>query len=337
MQFGQKSAVQTAQRRLSNILQIVKERIVARILPWSYWTPHGLRTDVDPMRCWDFHPAVYHWRQQRYEDAKSRGATDPVAFLETIPLDVKGYIDDTLEATIVLFADLFFEELLRYCDASGILLSIPKFQKADAFQNLYTMSEDRQWLAPVVGCLAPLGKLLKMSMEYRGGALTPLGTIIEKPARVRQIVRRTRAFLAHATDHKQMASFDDMEHIIGVFLYMATTIIAMVPVLQYPLRNLHARFSHHRPFETKSSPHARVVGKTFLLVPRARQALELLMVLAESNPGVAFAHDTSPIDWSTAIWVVHDAAGDSGVNDYRGRFTLLFIPGSSHTCYVKGR
>jgi len=171
-----------------------------------------------------------------------------------------------------------------------------------------------------------------MSLDVIRGVLTPVGSIIEKPARVNQIVRRTEALLAHADDHKTMVSFDDYESIIGVYLYMATTIVAMVSVLQYPLRNLHARFS-----PVLDSQYRRMIGKTIPLTRRARMAFELLITLAKSNPGVAFAPDTSAIDWSRAIWIVHDAAGDSGINDYRGHFTLIFLPGSPYTCYVKGR
>jgi hypothetical protein len=265
MHFGQASAVQTAQRRLSNILEIVYQRVIRRIMPWSLWTPEGLRSDVNPGCCWDFHPAVHAWRAQRYLDAIARGQPPHEAYMETFPLDVKGYIDDTMQATIILFANLFFEELLRYCDAIGILLSVPKFQLADAFKNLYTMDTERRWLAPVRGCLAPLGKLLKMNLELVCGLLTPVGVIIEKPARVKQIVRRTEELLAYAESHKGMISFDDYESIIGVYLCMATTIVAMVAVMQYPLRNLHTKFGlvFHQQFR-------RAVGKTIPLTRRAR-------------------------------------------------------------------
>ena len=132
MQSGQRSAVQTTQRRLSNILEIVYERVYHRVVVWSLWTPEGLRKDIDPSRCWDQHSVVHGWRQMRYEAAITKGCTMSEAVRAYFPFDKHGYSDDSLCPTISLFIDLLFEELLKCCDALGILLSIPKFHKADA-------------------------------------------------------------------------------------------------------------------------------------------------------------------------------------------------------------
>jgi hypothetical protein len=323
MQFGQASAVQIAQRRLNNILDVVYTRVYNRVSVWSLWTPHGPRPQVDPARCWDSHPAVYGWRQRRYDMAIAKGLDPHEAVREAFPFNKHGYIDDSMSPTIALFIDLFFEELIAYCMSSGTVLSIPKFQKADAFGRLWTMHGDHTWLAAVRGCLAPLGKYLVMNLQG--------GLVKEKPARISQIVARTQAFLATSEDHRlSLVSYDEFEQIIGVWMYVAQTNLAIVPLLQYPLRNLHATFR----LKVGRTAH---LGSAIPLVRRAKKSLELICTVGARNPGIAFAPDTSPIDWTTAIWVVHDAAGDSGVDDYRGHFTMILAPGATHVAYVKGR
>ena len=82
---------------------------------------------MDTCACWDFHPTVRAWRQERYDLALDQGYNRHKAFLETFPIDLEGYIDDSLCPTIDLFVDMFFFELLLYCDSAGIVVSDSKF------------------------------------------------------------------------------------------------------------------------------------------------------------------------------------------------------------------
>jgi hypothetical protein len=262
----------------------------------------------------------------RYEAAMARGCTQSEAVRASFPFDKHGYIDDSLCPTISLFIDLFFEELLKYCDDVGILLSIPKFHKADALGRLWIMDGQRVWAASTMGCLAPLGKFLVMTLKG--------GVIKEKPERLVQIIARTTAFLQGAMQHTSgLVKYEEFEAIIGVWLYIAQTCLALVPLLQYPLRNLHAKFRHDKT----------LVGGSIPLVDKAKREMELVMIMGKQNPGVAFAPDTAAIRWESVIWVVHDAAGaalDTAgllIDDYRGHFTMILAPSTGQVHYVKGR
>jgi len=79
-----------------------------------------------------------------------------------------------------------------------------------------------------MGCLAPLGKFLVMTLKG--------GVIKEKPERLVQIIARTTAFLQGAMQHASgLVKYEEFEAIIGVWLYIAQTCLALVPLLQYPL------------------------------------------------------------------------------------------------------
>ena len=155
--------------------------------------------------------------------------------METFPLGLKGYIDDSLCPTFDLFVDMFFVELLKYCDSVGIIVSDSKFQKSNAFGKRWTMNSDRTWAAPVIGFLEPLGKRLVMTLLQ--------GSVDDRPERIVNLIQRTLVFIARALSRKRMASFDEIKSLLGVWLYIATTNPAITPLLQYPLRNLHAKFN----------------------------------------------------------------------------------------------
>ena len=55
------------------------------------------------------------------------------------------------------------------------------------------MGGQRVWAAPTLGCLAPLGKYLVMTLKG--------GVIKEKPERLVLIIARTMAFLNGAREH----------------------------------------------------------------------------------------------------------------------------------------
>jgi hypothetical protein len=246
------------------------------------------------------------------------------AFMETFPLDLEGYIDDSLCPTIDLFVDMFFVELLKYCDSVGIIVSDSKFQKSNAFGKRWTMNSDRTWAAPVVGFLEPLGKRVVMTLL--------LGRVDDRPERLVNIIQRTLDFIAKALSRKRMAIFDELESLLGVWMYIATTNPAITPLLQYPLRNLHAKFN-------LTVSKYRNLGTVIPLRHNAVRALNLCCAAAKRNPGIAFMQDTSPVNWATAIWVVHDAAGfsEEDPDSYRGHFTLIYSVAHNLVHWVKGR
>ena len=92
-----------------------------------------------------------------------------------------------------------------------------------------------------------------------------------------------------------MASFDELESLLGVWMYLATTNRAITPLLQYPLRNLHAKFN----IVVNKYIH---MGTVIPLQHKAVRALNLSCIVAKRNPGSAFMQDTSPINWATATW-----------------------------------
>ena len=99
---------------------------------------------------------------------------------------------------------------------------------------------------------------------------------------------------------------------------MAQTCLAIVPLLQFPLRNFRTRFRH-------KATRLRTIGAVIPLLGRSMKALELICEVAKANRGVAFAPDESDIDYDTAIWVVHDAAGYSARNPTAIVATLLLL------------
>jgi hypothetical protein len=263
---------------------------------------------------------------------KRRGdKSEEECIMATFPLDKQGYIDDSLCPTCDLFMDLFFDELWAYCQPKGILISWPKCMKADAFGRKWTMEADVgssngfSWGAPVRGCLVPLGKYLVMTLTE--------GIVKERPDRIHHLITDTLVFVATAMAQAgQFVAFDDFESLIGKWLYVAQTCLAIVPLLQFPLRNLHTRFRH-------KATRLRTLGAVIPLLSRSMKALELICEVAKANRGVAFAADESDIDYDTAIWVVHDAAGYSieEPDSYRGHFTIIIIPGCVEVCYVEGK
>jgi len=325
LQFGQASAVQLAMRRLDNILELVAEQLYRRCVVWSVWTPTGRRQHSRPARCWDNHPVVFEWRVQRYNAGKRAGLDEEACILGSFPFDKQGYIDDSLCPTIDLFMDLFFEELFAYCLPKGILLSIPKCAKADAFGRKWLMKADKTWAAPIRGCLTPLGKYLEMNLWE--------GIVKERPDRIFHLIARTQAFLATAQKRiNHFVCFDDMESLIGQWRYTAQTCLALGPLLQFPTRNLHARFSNR-------ISRLRTLGAVLPLLERSKRAFELMCIVGKENRGVAFAPDRSAVNWDTAIWVIHDAAGysEEEPDSYRGHFSIIIVPGADQVYYVQGQ
>ena len=352
MQFGDAGAVQTAQRRLTQILAIVKDMLQASIDRWTCWQiapgplppapqtrdwsagpPGWVRKppgSASPTQCWDWHHVVAHWRDIRYRAALERGMPSQDAWLEATPMGSHGYIDDSLKGTVLLFIFMWFRALADYCKACGILMSLAKSQVVDSFGRRWLMDADGNWGTPGRGPAVALGKVVDL---VRRNVRDTEERVAATAAEIRDYLDAAGVRAARLQKRTETGLFDDLEHLLGVLRYHAKTNPGMVPLLQWPTRCLFADVA----LGDRSGGAKATAGLRVRITGNCRAALELARTSVLRNDGVALCPDRSPIDWTTAIWLVHDAAGKSDKDDYRGHFTWIVIPGARHTYYVKGR
>ena len=326
MQFGSRDAVQVAQRRISNILTNALQRIQDILFKWSCWElpVPGLRRDKPPPphACWDCNPATQQWRTRRYECALKSGLTHAEAMKSTLPCNAYGYIDDAMLPSIALLIDHLLQSVMVDCNNAGILFSLPKFAKVNAKGVKWTMRPDSvhmrisdialMWASPEPGYLHPLGKELDLQAQR----------LREKPERIASISKAMLRLTVEAPDG--IARFIDLEQILGVLRYIAQTAPAIVPLLQWPTRCLHAQTRF----------------KALGLCPwtnRCNVAFKLIAKIIRRNEGIALCPDRTPINFDTAVWIICDAAGasDEEPDSYRGGFALIVIPGAKHTYWIQ--
>jgi len=202
---------------------------------------------------------------------------------------------------------------------------------ADTTGQRWIMDREGQWGEPTPGSPVALGKLLEMTVRVTRD--TP-ERVASTTAAIDDFIETTLT-RAQALDRRYATgSFDQLESLVGVLRYHAITCPSLTPVLVWPTRCMHATVNFGGTRDSRTT-----FGLRIPVTNNCVAALRMARTLVERNDGIAFACDKSPIAWSTAIWLVHDAAGksDKDPDDYRGHFTWIVIPEAPHTYYVKGR